>query len=77
VYSNNALVNGNQAEWRLDMRRTNELIVESCQHRPPVTPDWRWGWLAIAGGGMIDIGLWILALRKRHARDRAAQPIER
>lgn len=77
VYSNNAFVNGNQAEWRLDMRRTNELIAESCQHGIPAKPDWRWGWLAIAGGGMMDIGLWILALRKRHARDHAAEPIER
>lgn len=68
VYSNTTLVNGNRVEWRLDMRRPNEFIAESCQSRTSITPDWRWGWLAIAGGSVIDIGLWILALRKRHPR---------
>lgn len=71
VYSNGASIDGNQAEWRLDMRRTNELIAEACQQQLPTSPDLRWGWLAIAGGGVMDIGVWILALRKRRSRDRA------
>ena len=68
VYSNGALVNGNRAEWRLDMRRPNEFVVESCQHQPSAIPDWQWGWLLIVGGGVIDVGLWGLALRKRYPR---------
>lgn len=64
TFSNANLVVSNRLEWQLDMKRTNQLVAESCLHFPPVEIiDWRWGWMMIGGLGLVDLGLWIIALR--------------
>ena len=65
LYSNSQNRFSNYLEWEIALRKNNELIAESCSYQPPVLQlDWIWVWLALGGLGLVDIGLWVLVVRK-------------
>lgn len=75
IYSNAESTNANRSEWDVDMREQNTLIAESCYVNQAMSGiDWRWGWLAIGGGALVVIALWLFVVQKmiRHKNNTRA-----
>jgi hypothetical protein len=52
-------------EWDVGLREKNQLIAESCYFpTPDFQPDWIWAWIAIAGFGLLDVGLWLMVIQR-------------
>jgi hypothetical protein len=65
LYSNSHYQTSNYLEWEIALRENNELIAESCFFPPPTFQlDWIWAWIAIAGFGLVDVGLWLLVIQR-------------
>lgn len=65
IYSNADTTIANRSEWDVDMREQNTLIAESCYiSQATAGIDWRWGWLAIGGGALVVIALWLFVVQK-------------
>jgi hypothetical protein len=64
LFSNGSAQSSSTAQWELSVRDNNELVAESCYFPPSFHFDWIWVWTAIAGIGMMDVGLWLLVIRK-------------
>lgn len=65
IYTNSQSQTNNRALWKLNLKKANTIIAESCSYVAPVEQvDWRWVWVGLAGVGLVDISLWILVIRK-------------